>query len=115
MNKFIQFCQMVGLHPLVGFGMFAIDAMLFGSESLSFGVTWPISIAIAAVLTIGCVLIQKKGMRDPWGLAIGKGLLVGLLTAIPTAIPSIITVTGGVLGTVALLANGKNPSLDEEN
>lgn len=115
MKKFIQFCQMIGLHPLVGFGMFAVDAMLFSAESASLGATWPISITIASVLTIGCVLIQKKGLREPWGLAIGKGLIVGLLTAIPTSIPSIITVTGGVLGTVALLANGKNSSLDEEN
>ena len=115
MNKFIQFCQLVGLHPFVGFGMFAVDAMLFGAESVTLGITWPISIAIAAVLTVGCVLIQKYQMHEQWGLAIGKSLIVGLLTAIPTAIPSIITVTGGVLGTVALLSNGKNPSLDEEN
>lgn len=113
MNKFIQFCQMVGLHPLVGFGMFAVDGMLFGGESLSMGATWPISIAVAAVLTIGCVLIQKYQMHEQWGLAIGKGLMVGLITAIPTSLPSIITVTGGVLGTVALVADGKRSSVDE--
>jgi hypothetical protein len=114
MNKFIQFCQMVGLHPLVGFGMFAVDVMLFGGESLSIGATWPISIAVATALTIPCVLIQKYGMRESWGLAIGKGVMVGLLTAIPTSIPSIITLAGGVVGTVALLADGRNSPVDDK-
>lgn len=115
MNKFIQFCQLVGLHPLVVFGMFAVDVMLFGSESVSLGITWPISIAIATVLTIPCVLLQKWGMREQWGLAIGKGLMVGILTAIPTSLPSIITIIGAGFGTVALLADGKRSSEDEKN
>ncbi len=106
---------MVGLHPFVGFGMFAVDAMLFGSESVSLGITWPISIAVAAVFTIGCVLVQKNQMREQWGLAIGKGIIVGILTAIPTPLPSIITVVGGGLGTVALLADGRSSSLDEKD
>lgn len=114
MNQIIEFCQMVGLHPFVGFGMVAVDVMLFGSESISLGVTWPISIAIAAILTIGCVLIQKYGMREQWGLALGKGILVGILTAIPTPIPSIFTLAGGVVGTVALIADGRRSSKGEE-
>ncbi len=108
MNKFFQFCQMAGLHPLVGFGMFAVDIMLFGPESFSLGVSWSISIAVAIALTIPCVLIQKYGMREQWGLAIGKGALVGILTAIPTPLPSIITFVGGALGTVALLTDRKS-------
>jgi hypothetical protein len=106
---------MVGLHPFVGFGMFAVDVMLFSAESASLGITWPISIAIAAVLTIGCVLIQKYGMGERWGLALGKGIIVGILTAIPTPIPSIINIFGGVFGTVALLADGKKSSVEEKN
>jgi hypothetical protein len=39
MNKIIEFCQMVGLHSFVGFGMFAVDWMLFSAESVSLGVT----------------------------------------------------------------------------
>jgi hypothetical protein len=53
-------------------------------------------------------------MREQWGLAIGKGLLVGLLTAIPTSIPSIITITGGVLGTVVVLADGKRSTMGKK-
>ena len=115
MNKFIQFCQSTGLHPFVGFGMFAVDWMLFGPESASLGITWSISIAVAAALTIPCVLIQKFGMRETWGLSIGKGALVGLLTAIPTPLPSVITFVGGALGTVALIADSRSSPLDEKN
>lgn len=115
MNKVIQFCQLAGLHPLVGFGMFAVDWMLFGPESASLGITWPISIAVATALTIPCVLIQKYGMREQWGLAIGKGALVGILTAILTPLPSIITFIGGAFGTVALLADSRSSFVDEKN
>jgi len=109
MNKVIQFSQLVGFHPLVGFGMIAVDWMLF----VSLGITWLISIPIGIALTIACVLIQKFGMRENWGLAIGKGLMVGLLTAIPTPLPSIITLAGTGLGTVALLTGSS--SLDKKN
>jgi len=115
MNKFIQFCQLAGLHPLVGIVMLAVDWMLFGPESASLGATWPISIAVATALTIPCVLIQKYGMREQWGLAIGKGALVGILTAIPTPLPSIMTFIGGTLGTVVLLADSRSSSVDEKN
>ena len=115
MNKFIQFCQIFGLHPLVVLVMVSVDWMLFGPESASLGITWPISIAVAIALTIPCVLIQKYQMREQWGLAIGKGVLVGILTAIPTALPSILTFFGGTLGTVALIADSRNSSLDEKS
>lgn len=110
MSKFTQFCQLVGLHPLVGFGMFAVDWMLFGPEAATLGVSWPVSVGIAAALTIPCVLIQRFGMREKWGLAIGKGLIVGVLTAIPTALPSSgVLLIGGGLGSVALVSqSGKS-------
>jgi len=90
--------QTLGLHPIVGFGMFAVDSMLFAETVATGGVGWVISIPVAAVLTMGCILIQKFGFGDNWGLAIGKSLIVGLLTAIPTPLPSLISVAGGVIG-----------------
>lgn len=103
MSKVLGFCKMMGIHPLVGFGMFAIDWMLFAAEGATLGVGWPISIGVAIVLTIPCILIQKNGFQDGWGLAIGKGLLIGILTAIPTALPSFIPLSGGAMGTAVLL------------
>ncbi len=53
-------------------------------------------------------------MKEKWGLAIGKGLIVGVLTAIPTPLPAAIPFIGGTLGTVALLSSSKNASGDEK-
>lgn len=108
MDTLKKFSQYFGLHPLVGFGMFAIDLMLFGSiEVPTFEAGWPITVPVAAFLTIPCVLIQKFSYKDDWGSAIGKGMLVGVLTAIPTALPAAVPFIGGILGTVNLLSPDK--------
>lgn len=101
MNTLIHLCKVLGLHPLVGFGMFAVDWMLFGGEIFSAGMLEIISIIIAVLLTIQCILIQKYSFGDIWGAAIGKGMIVGILTAIPTALPSVIPLGGGIIGLLA--------------
>jgi hypothetical protein len=102
-----SFMQEYGLHPLVGFGMFAVDWMLFAGEVGTLGASWPVSIPVAIVLTIACTLIQRYAFKDDWGTAAGKSLIIGLLTAIPTPIPSIVPLSGGLLGTVRVLLPGK--------
>jgi hypothetical protein len=106
-NTLQKFSKFFGLHPLVGFGMFAADLMLFGVEAGTFEVGWLVTVPVAAFLTVPCVLIQKFSYKDDWGSSIGKGMLVGVLTAIPTALPSAIPFIGGVLGTINLLAPGR--------
>ena len=108
MDAMKKLSQSFGLHPLVGFGMFAIDMMLFDSEVLTFGLSWPISIGIGVALTVPSVLIQRYSFNDSWGAAVGKGLLVGVLTAIPTPLPSLIPLLGGTLGTIQMLSSGKD-------
>ncbi len=103
MKSLRPLCQLLGLHPLVGLGMFAVDWMLFGGEAATLGVSWVVSIAVAAVLTVAAVFIQRFAFADSWGAAAGKSLLVGLLTAIPTALPAIFSLVGGALGALKLL------------
>lgn len=98
-----RYLQVFGLHPLVGFGIVAVDWMLFGAEAGTAGISWLVSVAVAAGLTVPCVLIQKFGFKETWGLALGKGLIIGVLTAIPTAIPSFVSLAGGGMGTARLL------------
>ena len=88
----------VGLHPLVAFGMFACDWMLFGGEASSGGIGLAITIPVALALTLPCILIHRYSFKDGWGAAIGKGLLVGVLTAIPLPLGSPATLAGGVIG-----------------
>ena len=117
MNGLKKLSQSLGLHPLVGFGMFAIDMMLFGAETITFELTWPISVAIGAVLTIPSILIQRYSFKDNWGAAVGKGMLVGVLTGIPTALPALVPLLGGTLGTIQMLndkSEAKRISTDEK-
>lgn len=113
MSKYLQLCKMMGLHPLVGFGMFAVDSMLFTGEAGTLGASWVVSIGVAIALTIPSVLIQKYGFKEEWGLAIGKGIMIGCLTAIPTSLPSVVSFVGGALGTMALLSNSSGPDIDK--
>ncbi len=106
-NTLQRFSKFFGLHPLVGFGMFATDLMLFGVEAGTFEIGWLVTVPVAIFLTIPSVLIQKYNYKDDWGSAIGKGMLVGVLTAIPTALPSAVPFIGGVLGSVNLLSSGR--------
>jgi hypothetical protein len=105
MRALSEFCKTFGLHPLVGFGMAAVDAMIFGSTVATGGVALAVTVPFAIALSIPCALIQKNSFGDNWGAAIGKGLLVGVLTAIPTPLPAIIPISAGGLG---LLARSKS-------
>lgn len=84
----------LSIHPIVGFAMIVVDLMLFGGEVFTVGVSWPISIGVAVVLTIASALIQKNVYGDNWGAAIGKSLIVGLLTAIPTPLSTVLPTIG---------------------
>jgi len=92
--------QKLGLHPLVAFAMIAVDIMLFGEDAALGPVGWAVSCAVAAVLTVPCILVQRFAYKDEWKLAISKGVIVGVLTAIPTPLPSIVTAASGVLGAI---------------
>ena len=103
----MRILRQLGFHPLVAFSMICVDVMLTAADLMTAAT---VSVAVAAVLTIPCVLLQRYAYRDPWGIAVGKGLIVGILTAIPTPLPSIITGVGGVLGTIGLLTDRKEPN-----
>ena len=92
--------KLLGLHPIVAFGMITVDMMLFAPDCT--GIGWFVSCAVALFLSIPCIIIQRFEYDDEWGTAIGKGMLVGILTAIPTPLPALITGTSGVLGLIGM-------------
>ena len=118
MDALKKLSRSLGLHPLVGFGMFAVDMMLFGAEAVTFELSWPISVAVGAALTIPSILIQRHSFKDSWGASIGKGMLIGVLTAIPTPLPALVPLLGGTLGTIQMLGSGKEknapPAIEAE-
>lgn len=99
--------RQLGLHPLVAFAMVVVDLMLTASDLITLAT---VSVIVALVLTIPCILLQRYAYKDEWGVAVGKGLIVGILTAIPTPLPAIVTGAGGVLGTIGLLSDRKEPA-----
>lgn len=111
MDAFRKLSKSFGLHPLVGFGMFAVDMMLFGAEAATFELSWPISVAVGAALTIPSILIQRHSFKDSWGASIGKGMLIGVLTAIPTPLPALVPLLGGTLGTIQMLGSGREKGM----
>lgn len=98
--------RQLGLHPLVAFAMVVVDVMLVASD-LATAAT--VSVLVALVLTIPCVLLQRYAYKDEWGVAVGKGMIVGILTAIPTPLPAIVTGAGGLVGTIGMLTDRKEP------
>jgi hypothetical protein len=64
MDSLRKISQIFGLHPLVGFGMVAVDLMLFGVESAILQVGWVVTIPVAIALAIPCALIQKFNNPD---------------------------------------------------
>lgn len=103
LNNMKKLSRSFGLHPLVGFGVFAVDMMLFGGEVITLETIWPLTVGVGAVLTIPSILIQRHSFKDNWGAAIGKGLLVGVLTGIPTPLPALVPLLGGTIGTMQML------------
>lgn len=104
-SKFRTFCQTLGLHPLVVFGLITIDWMMFASEIATLGTDVFVTIPVGFTLGIATALLQKNLYGDNIGTAVGKGLTVGLLTAIPTALPSLGILPFAVIGGVKLLSS----------
>jgi len=90
--------------------MVVVDVMLTAADLITAAT---VSIAVAIILTVPCILLQKYAYKDEWGVAIGKGLIVGILTAIPTPLPAIVTGAGGIAGAIGLLSEPKEvPKLE---
>ncbi|HMY17771.1 MAG TPA: hypothetical protein PKA58_15715 [Polyangium sp.] len=98
--------RQLGLHPLVAFAMIVVDLMLIAADLATVAT---VSVAVALILTIPCILLQRYAYKDEWGVAVGKGMIVGILTAIPTPLPSIVTGVGGVAGAIGMFADRKTP------
>jgi hypothetical protein len=86
--------------------MVVVDLMLTAADLITAAT---VSVVVAIILTIPCILLQRYAYKDEWGVAVGKGFIVGILTAIPTPLPAIVTGLGGIAGTIGLLSEPKEP------
>lgn len=114
-NKFRNFCQTLGLHPLVVFGLIVVDWMMFSGEAATGFIGILITIPVGFVLGVASIFLQKSLYKDSWGAAIGKGLMMGLLTAIPTALPSFGLLPFAAIGGLKYLIGKEQAQLPEKN
>lgn len=66
-----------------------MDFILFGGEFFSLGVSWLISIPVAFVLGIICLIVQKVD-GDSFISAFMKALILSIITAIPLPLGAIV-------------------------
>jgi hypothetical protein len=88
------------LHLLTALLMFGIDEMAGALEIASFGVFCVVSLLLAALAFVPCVLIQRYVAHDSWGASVAKAMVVSILTGIPTGLPGWLTLAWGVVSAV---------------
>lgn len=75
------------LHPLSGLSILLLDILLFGGESLTLGLAWPVLSLIGFVSGFACTtFFQKVLSRDSIAKSLAKGILAGILVGVPMPI-----------------------------
>jgi hypothetical protein len=92
--------QTFGILPSVAILTLGVDAMLFGAEAGTLGLSLPFSCAAGGVLGVITFLAQRKYYGDDSEGALIKGLILAFLTAIPTPLPALLYVPCGIVGFV---------------
>lgn len=90
--------QSFGLHPAVAALTLTLDSMLFGAETVTLGMFWPISLGVSAALGVITYRAQKAWFGDDDESAKLKAGILALLCAIPTALPMFLYVPAGIVG-----------------
>lgn len=75
------------LHPLSGLSILLLDMLLFGGESLTLGLAWPVLSLIGFVAGFACTMFFQKALsRDTTAKSLAKGILAGILVGVPLPI-----------------------------
>jgi hypothetical protein len=80
-------------------GMLCLDWMLFTGLELPSGFLLTfVSVIIGMAFSVPVALLQRHACREPWAVAISKGVIAGLLTAVPSPLPGFATAAWGLAG-----------------
>lgn len=75
------------LHPMSALLTIAVDWAFFGADAATTGLSLPLTITIASLITfIGSFLIQKNISKNPVGTSLAKAFFLGVMAGIPTPI-----------------------------
>ena len=87
--------------PATGAWIFALDWLLFSTNTLSAWIATPIMIVVGFVLgSAGAYVIQRRGAKDVQWRAVLKAVLAGIVVGIPWP------VGGTLIGGWVLLSTG---------
>jgi len=102
------------INLLLALTMFIVDQMLGVLELGSLEALAVLSFVVGLLLIVPCTLVQRYADRDPWGLAIAKGMLIGIIVAIPTSIPSVLLASWGIASAGRGKVIAANDTIDTE-
>lgn len=92
------FANRFGLHPAIALFTLCLDAMLWGAETVTLGLSLPLSLLASGVVGYVTYHGQQAWFGDSAESAKTKAVMLGFLTFVPSALPSWLYLPAGVLG-----------------
>lgn len=92
------FTQTMGIHPAIAVFTLCVDAMAFGGELGSFGLSLPFSLLMAGAVGYVTFKGQQSWFGDSAESAKTKAVMLAVLTFIPSPLPSLIYGPLGFIG-----------------
>ena len=90
--------QTFGIHPAMAALTLTLDWMLFGAETVTLGMSFPISAAVSTALGFIAYRAQIHWYGDDEESASLKAGILALLMAIPTGLPAFLYMPAGFIG-----------------
>ncbi len=76
--------EILNLHPVIVWGMVAIDILLFAAELFTFGLSFFLTIIISFLFGIFTIYVQMMACGDEFPIALGKGIISAIIILAPT-------------------------------
>ena len=76
--------EILQLHPVIVWGMVAIDILLFAAELFTFGLSFFLTIIISFLFGIFTIYVQMMACGDEFPIALGKGIISAIIILAPT-------------------------------
>ena len=76
--------EILNLHPVIVWGMVAIDILLFAAELFTFGLSFFLTIIISFLFGIFTIYVQMMACGDEFSIALGKGIISAIIILAPT-------------------------------
>lgn len=92
------FASRFGVHPAIALFTLCLDTMLWGGETITLGMSFPLSMLASGAVGYVTYHGQKEWFGDTVESAKTKAVILGFLTFLPTGLPTWLLIPAGVLG-----------------